>query len=436
MITQSGLAFILAALGLGAFSSLFFVWQWTLGWPHLWTAWLLFFGITAAVVTVFLRLRRQIPRGPSLSGGYWLLFGVASGYAAYLVHLRSRVIPHGAWDAWAIWNLHARFLYRGEPTGWRELFAPILDRSQNDYPLMLPGLVRAFWTMAGGETQIVPALLAIVFSFLAIGILSCAVSTLSGDHRGSLAGLIFLATPSFLLQSSTQCADIPLGLYVLIGGVLLQFAEEWSAVRTPLLALSGFSIGLAAWTKNEGIVAVVALLIAHAVLVALRRGWRSYVKEAASISAGLAPMLVLLVAFKVLLAPPGDFPLDRPAIEHLVDVQRYRVIARGFASGLLTFGDASGGMSPLILVALYLVLYWSPTQRARPSALTLLVVPFCMLAGDFAAYLITPRDVVWHMSTSFDRLLVQAWPVSLFALTVVPTTTVRETLIVGVKNWR
>jgi hypothetical protein len=33
-----------------------------------------------------------------------------------------------------------------------------------------------------------------------------------------------------------------------------------------------------------------------------------------------------------------------------------------------------------------------------------------MLGSYYLAYVITPFDIAWHVSTSIDRLLVQLWP--------------------------
>ena len=56
--------------------------------------------------------------------------------------------PHGKWDAWLIWNMHARFLYRGGDA-WREAFASGLDWSHWDYPLLLPLSIVRGWTLHG-----------------------------------------------------------------------------------------------------------------------------------------------------------------------------------------------------------------------------------------------------------------------------------------------
>src|SRR6185437_8443315 len=52
--------------------------------------------------------------------------------AAMVLFVRQTALnPHGQWDAWAIHNLHARFLYY--PDAWRDLFTPLLTWNHPDY---------------------------------------------------------------------------------------------------------------------------------------------------------------------------------------------------------------------------------------------------------------------------------------------------------------
>jgi len=73
--------------------------------------------------------------------------GLALAAAFYAAILRSIVHPHGeGWDAFAIWNLHARFLFRGG-AHWRDGFSSLIPWSHPDYPLLLPSAVAHFWTV-------------------------------------------------------------------------------------------------------------------------------------------------------------------------------------------------------------------------------------------------------------------------------------------------
>ncbi|HEY3038658.1 MAG TPA: hypothetical protein VGJ66_07965, partial [Pyrinomonadaceae bacterium] len=48
--------------------------------------------------------------------------------------------PHGEWDAWAIWNMRARFIFRAGPF-WRDAFSYVIDRSRPDYPILIPASI-------------------------------------------------------------------------------------------------------------------------------------------------------------------------------------------------------------------------------------------------------------------------------------------------------
>ncbi len=68
-------------------------------------------------------------------------FVIVTAAALYSTVLRCIAHPHGeGWDAFSIWNLHARFLFRGG-TAWRDGFTSIIPWSHPDYPLLLPGAI-------------------------------------------------------------------------------------------------------------------------------------------------------------------------------------------------------------------------------------------------------------------------------------------------------
>ncbi|MBI3863197.1 MAG: hypothetical protein HY290_15000, partial [Planctomycetia bacterium] len=54
--------------------------------------------------------------------------------------------PDGGWDARAIWNLRARYLFRSGDA-WRDAFSDSFDHT--DYPLLLPAGLARVWTFAG-----------------------------------------------------------------------------------------------------------------------------------------------------------------------------------------------------------------------------------------------------------------------------------------------
>jgi hypothetical protein len=415
------LALILVALALGAFSTMVFLWQWMAGPPAQPYCLLLLVAIAAVFLKVFLSVKKRIPQPPLRSDAQRMFRGlpVACGllglaYASFSVLQNVKAMPHGGFDAWAVWNLHARFLYRGSAGIWHNLFVPALSWSQNDYPLLVPGLISGAWTITGAERPWMPVVVGIVCAALLIGILCSAVSALSRDERGWLAGLVLLATPSFLLYSVVQAADIPLALYILITVALLQFADAWPQVRQPMLVLAGLSAGFAAWTKNEGLLFVLAVLASHLLSLTLLRAWRALGNNLMMISLGLAPMLIVLYGFKVFLAV-FENPVE--TFGYVSSVERYQEILRGFLDQAKGFGGTwdTGGIHPAVLLGVFAMLYAKPIRKISPTSLGLILLIVSMFGGYFLVYLFSSfSHVRGYIQGSLDRLYLQLWPACLF----------------------
>jgi len=431
MSGRCALALILAALVLGTFSSAVFLWEWVVGAPTPLSALILLISIAGLFLKVFFVLQRRIPRLQIASVRHWIFrllpaacMVIGLGYAGIAVVRQAGTKPNGEWDAFAVWNLQARFLYRGSEGAWRGIFDPSLSQSNGGYPLLLPGLVNGAWTLVGDERPLVPAVLAIGFGALSIGIVWSGVSALARDERGLLSGLLLLTTPSFLLLFPDQTADIPIALYILTTVALLQFAEAWREVRRPMLVLAGLSAGFAAWTKNEGLLFVVAVLGSHVVTLALLRHWRDLRTNLTMMGLGLVPILALVISFKIFLAP-GDQPVE--TIGYASSAGRYGEILEGFYDAAKGFGGAwEGGVHPIVLSGLFLLLYARPLRNLRPMSLSLVLVIPVMLGGYFLVYLFSSGGSVHDfIGGSLGRLCLQLWPASVFLLATfsLPTST-------------
>ena len=69
------------------------------------------------------------------------------------------------YDAQAIWNLRARFMYRSG-NAWEAAFSPLINRNFHmDYPLLVPLSVLGGWTTLGGEVLRVPSMLSMLFLY-------------------------------------------------------------------------------------------------------------------------------------------------------------------------------------------------------------------------------------------------------------------------------
>ena len=327
----------------------------------------------------------------------------------------SAVSPHGRWDAWTIWNLRARFLYRsGE--NWQDAFSDLLAWTHLDYPLLVPGSIARTWTLAGADTSLASIILAALFMLGTVALLVAALSSVRGTSQGLAAGIVLLATATFVSHAASQYADVPLGFYMLATVVAIVLADRAGDARFRYLMLAGLMAGLAAWTKNEGLLFIGILFFARILLAARRRNRDVLLKDAGALLAGLAPVLAVILIFKLTLAPPNDILAAieiSGTVERLTDLSRYVYVMSRFGGAFLSFG--SWIVNVPILLAVYLILLGVRIRDEDRSAVawTLSTVGL-MLLTYFSVYVATPHDLKWHLDTSLNRLLMQLWPSAVF----------------------
>jgi hypothetical protein len=329
----------------------------------------------------------------------------------------SRQYPHGDWDAWMNWNMRARMILRAGPD-WRVALTPMLPWSHPDYPLLLHSLVVRSWLYAGVETLAGPALVALIMSVSTVAVLVAALRMIRSPNQGLIAGLLLVSTPFFVVHGAAQYADVPLGCFLLLVLVFLAFDDSFGDRSPAFAGLAGLSAGLALWTKNEGALFLLALVVAHA-LVTLGARQPALGRRARGFLIGLAPMLCVVAYFKLRLAPANDLIsglAPERALSRVVAPERYREIGRAFKGHLAGFG-ANGLVSAVWLAITYLAGTWlsdatRKTTWLRTGTLALLL----MLGGHALVYLTMSDELPRHLNNSLERLLLQLWPAALFLL--------------------
>ena len=175
--------------------------------------------------------------------------------------------------------------------------------------------------------------------------------------------------------------------------------------------------GCAAGTKREGILFVIALVLARSVALASTRQGSRLPGELARFAAGAAPMLAVLAFFKFGYAPATDLISAHAHGEissRLSDMSRWMTTAAGF----LKHGFFTGGMivPAIVVLAAYAYLVgFDRHSRLRPALYTIAGAIVLMLVGDFVVYAVLSNDIDWQISTSLDRVLMQLWPAALMA---------------------
>jgi len=301
--------------------------------------------------------------------------------------------PQGNWDAWAIWNLRARFLSAGGGLASRAWSPALAGATHTEYPLLVSSFVARCWAYSHALSQAVPAAASYAFFLALIALAAGGLAALRGPALGLSAGLVLLATPALLREVPAQYADVPLACYV-AGAVIFALLER------PVLA--GVFAGLAAWTKDEGLLFLAVFL---AVTVLLRR--RTWLQTAL----GALPAAVLALAFKAML-PKGTTSL----LSASAGGAGHRVVDFGRAGTILAeFGRQFASMGvqwyhPILPLAALAVALRFDGGRRRDLAFGAAVAGLLLL-GESAVYMVTANSLEWQLQTSLGRLLVQVWPV-------------------------
>jgi hypothetical protein len=305
--------------------------------------------------------------------------------------------PQGNWDAWAIWNLRARFLAAGgslAPRAW----SPLLSSTHPEYPLLTSAFVARAWTYSRSMTAAVPIAVSCLFFLALVSLATGGVAAWRSRSLGLLLGLSLVATPTLAHIVPDQYADLPLSCYF-AGALMMALLDR------PMLA--GLLAGLAAWTKDEGLLFALVFLAAAALF---RRS------QLPRLLSGAALGGAVVVFFKAILARGTASLLSAslPGLaQHLWDPARYRQVFSAMGSEFINM--AAGWYHPILPAFVLAIALRFEIQRRRDALFCSLVALF-LFVGYFFVYIITPNDLTWQLQTSLSRLYLQFWPVLLLAI--------------------
>ncbi len=338
----------------------------------------------------------------------WALGLAAAGMAALFIASFlnvSELNPQGGWDAFAIWNLRAHYLTHSET--WRYAVTAQSTGAHMEYPLLLSSFIARGWFYDGGTSAAVPITIALLVSLSLATLLSSTLSVLRSTGAGLLAFSILLANPSFLSAAADQYADLPLAFFGLSAGALLVLDSSSSRYLT----LAGWFAGFAAWTKNEGLLVVVALAAALLATSGRSSGLSTAIRQCGLFLLGALPVVALVLWFKLFVAPPDPLAhgLGTALLHKISDPGRWTRLAAGIVQG-------APGVALLLVAFAAGLLRLLPAGQRRPALFLPLVACAIVMAGDFAVFLLTPDDLNWLLSTALERLYLQLWPLLLLAV--------------------
>ena len=421
--TRSLLVFQLtigAGLGLGLSSCFFFLWRVAFGHPG--AMYIIAESVLSALAAAAFRFhgRRRTPQLIPASSRpplfFLVVFFVALGAALFCFMIQSRHVEHGEWDAWANFDLRARILFLAE--GPRDAFLQALNTwPVSDYPLLVPGLVARAWTIAGVDTPEAAILVAAIFMVGTVALLTVSLAMLRSESQGLMGGTLLLCTRLFVIMSASQYADVPLGFFMLASLALFALHDRYFAGNDGVLVLAGCAAGLAAWTKNDGILFMVVLVAVRLVFLVWTDSPAVWRRQMLAVVAGLAPFVLLLIWFKVDLVPPSEL-LRMGATgtwQRATDLSRSLETVATFVKEWLRFGPwAPVDLIPLLLLWL---LFVGPDVRSavRFRFAAPPVVVFLTTAGYAMVCVLSPYNIKWQLGTALFRLQLQLWPSVIWA---------------------
>lgn len=332
-----------------------------------------------------------------------------SSFLGVVNYARQR--SHGDWDAWMIYNRTARFIYRGQET-WLDAFSKDMDVIFHaDYPPLLSLNIASRWNILNEETAYVPMFQSILFSFASLGLCFAALVRLQSLGQASLGLILLSGVPFFLREGGRQTADVPLAIYTLASIVFIFF--HYHEKRPVLIVFAGLAAGLAAWTKNEGIL----FLISSAGVMVVAALWRHSFQDLYLYFGGLLLPLALLFYFKFQLAPPSEFLSGGSIkmIQDLMDASRHQMIFGSFKNYFL-HGGGWNNIGIFLILCIYFLLFHSPIKDDPDVVFISLSIFACQFLGYYLFYLISPYDLAWHVNYSLSRLFVHIYPALIFVI--------------------
>ena len=416
--------FLGAGLGMGITACLFYFWRLVL--PAQDKGYL-YFEIVVLVVLWLAVIWRGFQSGASEdvkkiefnSVSVWILFAAIAvmtviGGLSFIAYQKAN--PHGAYDAYAIWNLHARMMFRGGES-WQSGFSSHLYHA--DYPLLLPASIARVWYILQEETIRASMVVPVVYVVSTAGLLFSALWIARSALQAALAVVVLTGTAWFVEVASIQYADLPLAYYILATGAPLYLYWRSKGTDRGMLVLGGMAVGMAAWTKNEGVlffIAVTGISIATIWFTNRIERIKTTLRFMMTYGMGLLLPAVALISFKIGLAPPNDLVSSQNmpwVMQALTDVQRYVDVAQNLSAVI----SNTWQVWMLVGLSLYMIGV-GPDERidvgAERTGLRVILAVFCvMLVSVVGIYVLSPWTPEVHIRTSAGRLLMQILPLFL-----------------------
>ena len=349
---------------------------------------------------------------------YILLFVVLCFLSVqlYLFFTNILINYQGSWDARVIWNFRAKqFVYHSND--WLNLFNFQYDShrpwmTHMDYPLLLPCMIAPFWKFYSTFSYWFPIVIAFLFTFGLISLIFIFLMELKNLFTAFFGTCLMLSTPFLIYLGTWEIADVPFAFLMLCSISFFAFFIKYK--YNHYLIVACISVMMSAWCKNEGLIAILAYVIAYIIYYFYNKKSIVYSRKLiANVLLFILPIIVYLIYFKLKLSANNEYISNQNEsvlnkITNLNNISKSSVFFKDYA---VEFG--SWYKSPLFLLVLYPFFVGIDIKSLKSNWILFLPIVFILFAYWFL-YIITPHDIKWHLETSASRLLMHVYPSFVF----------------------
>lgn len=363
----------------------------------------LFFGKNRKM---FSEIRNPVS-GPELAVG-----SLAIGFMLLAV-VQNAILPNLSYDGFAIYAPKAKAFFL-------EFSFDYIHRNlpHTDYPPLLP-LSEAWNALICGQWNERLSMFHIPFFMISGAVLIyTAMRRFYSRLFSGVSAVVFIGTPQIFRSGTSALCDLPLGVYLMAGLILLHRSIEENTHGYELMAV--WYLAAAAWMKNEGFPLAVCSLVAY--FIFLKKD------DAGPVMSRLQLAFSRCVYFTILVVPWWIFKLVHDlqseysktlyysAADWINHLERIPYISRYFLTEMMYGRSAeffpgewlSGWL--FFLIAFLIAVFW----RSGRSVWFCGTVVLLQLGLFFVVFIVTPYDVDYQLRTALDRTLLQLYPGAMF----------------------
>jgi hypothetical protein len=318
--------------------------------------------------------------------------------------IHATLFPYGGWDAWSCWNLKAKFLFAGADA-WRNMFDPLLWRSNISYPLLLPLINTWMWCFGSTVAPEVPMAISCLITALTAGILLFSLKeTLQKPWAAFIAPVLIFTCLFNIKLASSQYSDLLVGVLFLAAIVL--FSKFIKTKGHGYLILEAISLGLLSFTKTEGMLLAVITAALSAITLIMLAPKEQKQKDLNILLGACAIAFIPTAAFMIFMAPDSHtFINGLSSWERPANWDRTQAIAFFFGHEMIDM--KWNGFWLVCLTGLIL-----GGRNAFKKEWLFIPVAIIAYLGAISAfyYVNTFFEVAWWLSTTLNRVLFSLIP--------------------------